>query len=331
MESISSPNTNSVMAKGEQSPIRDSISWLVYIIVRIFFGILNMIPLSLRLPLLTRVIRFIFFFLPKYQKVSRINLRLAFPDHTEEQLDEIISGTYSSIARLLVDFGRLHTLDSEWFDTNVSVPNLELMERLKAEYPDVGTLLATGHLGSFELMAYSAGYYGYPMSYVVRNFKMKKLDEWWKSVRERDGNTVVDRKGAFKKVVTDLRNRRNVGILFDQNVRSSFAVFVDWFGRKAATTKALGLAALRTGAPIVVAGITFDPDKGYTIHLEDCNCKDIVDSDRSQEEKVLLITERATRLYEEMIYRSPKEWFWMHRRWKTAPFGVSEDFYDKVG
>lgn len=305
------------------------VSWFAYLFARVFFFFLALLPIRVRLVAVEIFLRCVTAFIPGYRRVSRKNLALAFPNESEEWRNEVLSRSYASLARVVVDFGRLHQLAPEWFDRHVSVPNIALMKRLDEEYPQTGILIATGHLGSFELMAYSAGHYGYPLSYVVRNFKLDKLDQWWKSVRERNGNKVLDRKGAFKKIVRELRSGRNVGVLFDQNVRRSFAVFVEWFNRPAATTKALGLAALRTGAPIVVASITHSGDDNYTIHLVQCDYSDLRTSPGTADEKVLIITERISKIYEDMIRASPAEWFWMHRRWKTVPFGMQENFYSR--
>ena len=125
-----------------------------------------------------------------------------------------------------------------------------------------------------------------------------------------------------------LKSGMDVGVLFDQNITRNHALFVDWFGRPAATTKALALAALKTEAPIfVVALIQKDVDRNF-YECGECNCSDIYSNTvLSKNEKLLQITESLVRRYESLILKNPESWFWMHRRWKTAPEGNAEDFY----
>jgi KDO2-lipid IV(A) lauroyltransferase len=183
-----------------------------------------------------------------------------------------------------------------------------------------GMLIATGHLGSFELLAHYAALIGYPMSFVVRNSKMPHFDKWWRSKREANGNHVISRRGAFREVVQRLEDQQNVGILFDQNVRQSHAVFVDWFGVPAATTKTVALAALRTRCMVGVASVSYTGDERYQISFEEFDFAELyVDTQLTNEEKVLEITRTLSECYQEMIKRSPHEWFWMHRRWRTRP------------
>ena len=125
-----------------------------------------------------------------------------------------------------------------------------------------------------------------------------------------------------------LKRGQDVGILFDQNVTRSNALFIDWFGKPAATTKAVAHAALKTRAPVfIIALIVIETDR-YFYECINCDCSDIYDNeDLSKTEKLVLITTRMVRHYEDLIRKYPESWFWMHRRWKTVAEGDSEDFY----
>src|SRR5258708_15958597 len=59
------------------------------------------------------------------------------------------------------------------------------------------------------------------------------------------------RQGAVRKVLRELAANHGVALLIDQHLHTPDAVYVDFFGRPAATTSALAALALRTGAPVV--------------------------------------------------------------------------------
>ena len=68
-------------------------------------------------------------------------------------------------------------------------------------------------------------------------------------LRGRLGLTVIVKNEAFRLVPQALAAGRVVALIADQNMRKR-GVFIDFFGRAAATAKGPSLFALRTGAPV---------------------------------------------------------------------------------
>ena len=96
----------------------------------------------------------------------------------------------------------------------------------------------------------------------------------------------------------------------------------------AATSKALAVAALRYEALVLVATLNHLEGDNYQIEVSECDFSELyADQALSAEQKVQLITQRASQEFEKFIVNAPHAWFWMHRRWKTTPTGVPEDFY----
>ncbi|MDC0358873.1 lysophospholipid acyltransferase family protein [Oligoflexia bacterium] len=299
---------------------RQLMDLAVYLIVRGSIAFLNILPLAVRILIIVTLIRIVTFFIPRYFRIAMRNLQLAFPDKDNAWRENIIQRSYYSLARLIVDAARLQHLDEEWVRTHIEFEALEEYKQLKAETAGKGILIATGHLSSFELLSFGGALLGFPLNFIVRNFKSPLLDRWWISIREKHGNKVIDRSGAYKKIVKSLQAGRDVGILFDQNVTRKHAVFVDFFGKPAATTFALGQAALRTKAVVVVAAIEYLGIEKYRIHWVKLDFSDLYgDANLNRRQKILKITEAVTNAWEQMIRRSPESWFWMHRRWKTEP------------
>ncbi|NDC36764.1 MAG: hypothetical protein EBZ48_01795 [Proteobacteria bacterium] len=280
-------------------------------------------PTSCSTSRLTSVVRLAYVLVPKLRRVSEENLTLAYPDHDATWRAALLERSYGSLGRVLVDFARLPSLDAAWVAAHIEFPAKARFEELMRSSNGKGLLIATGHLGSFELLAHCAPLHGHPMSFVVRNSKLPRVDAWWRAMREANGNQVISRKGAFREVVQRLESGQNVGVLFDQNVRAKHAVFVDWFGRKAATTKTVALAALRTECRVAVAGVRYLGDERYSIEYEDFNFEALYrDGTVTADEKVYRMTAQLAASYQKIIERSPHEWFWMHRRWRTRPEAV---------
>jgi KDO2-lipid IV(A) lauroyltransferase len=296
--------------------------------LRVVCGLLRLLPPRVGEAFVAAVLRIFLCVVPRYGDIARRNLELAFPEASESWRAARFAESVRSLARVLVDFARLPRLDRGWVERHVDVPFLTRFKEIKRAHPGRGVVIATGHLGSFELLAHSIALLGHPLSFVVRNFTLPRVDAWWTASREASGNRVIGRRGAFKDIVRDLQTGRDVAVLFDQNVTRNHAVFVPWFGIPAATTRAVALAALRTESPVVVAGVGYRGDDRYEVLAEECNFSALyAATDISTEEKVLRMTADMAGRYVEMIRRYPGEWFWMHRRWKTRPEGEAEDVY----
>lgn len=298
--------------------------------VRGIFAFLSLLPYGFAILLVFSIVRLILFFMPRYRMIAYKNLQLAFPDKTASQQYQIIKDSCKSLARLIVDFARFRRFTPEWINQHIEFPPEKVLAKVRSkERGKPGIIFATGHLGSFELLAYGAAMQGFPMGFIVRNFKNLKLDKWWNGQRELSGNKVISRRGAFKVIFDMISNGEHIGILFDQNVTLKHAVFVNFFGRQAATTRTVGLVAARTKAPVMVVSMTHKGDDYYKINLHECDFNALYqDENIDMDSKVLAITQEVSKIYEEMIRSSPGEWFWMHRRWKTSPPGVPEDFYN---
>jgi len=301
---------------------------LVCLLVRGAFFLLNLLPVSARVSLASALIRAYIFFRPSYRSVAHKNLELAFPDKDSAWRERTIKRSCYSLARVIVDFARMHKIDTAWVNEHVKFLKGNRFSEIKASRPEQPVILVGGHIGSFELLPYIYAISGHPMGYIVRNFKARKLDEWWNSVREKKGNQIINRKGGFKGVLKHLRAGKDVGLLIDQNVRNDHAVFVQLFGHPAATTKTLGIAALKSGGPVIVTCMIYCGGDKYEVISSECDLHQIYESEEiSRDEKVKRATQLVTDVYEKMIREYPDQWFWFHRRFRTTPAGEAESFY----
>jgi Kdo2-lipid IVA lauroyltransferase/acyltransferase len=304
------------------------MNYLVYILVRLLVFAIGSLPRNLALIGISFLAKSVIFILPRYKKIALKNIAQVFPEKSNKEKNDILNDSYLELARLIYDFARIPKLSKEWVEQHIEKPELEVLQKLSRERVRPGIMIATGHLGSFELLAYVSAVNGFPMSFVVRNFPNELLDNWWNSRRNVFGNKVIDRKGAVYSVIEALQKGEDVGILFDQNVKKNHAVFVNFFGRPAATTKTLAMVALRNKAPIMVASLKHKGEDSYKVNCEFCELESVYsDEGMSNDEKVLKITQIVSDVYAGMIRKDPAAWFWFHRRWKTAPEGEREDFY----
>jgi len=130
------------------------------------------------------------------------------------------------------------------------------------------------------------------------------------------GAEVIYKQQAAKRILQSLRAKEIVVILIDQNVLRSQAVFVDFFGKPAATTPSLAAFFLRTKSPLLPAFCY--PTSSNTYHIEILQPLQIDLSDEYDQD-VLKITQICTKIIESQIRKNPYHWLWFHNRWKTRP------------
>ncbi len=306
--------------------MKTCLNYIAFLLVRGLFWLLGLLSQRARVLLFGGVFRLIFLVVPRVRSTILTNLSIAFPNLDEEWRRSLMRRNATEMGRLLADTIRLSSLDAAWVERHVQIPILS--RYVAAHASGKGVLVATGHLGSFELLGHAIGLVGHPLAAIARKFKSPQLDKWWTGLREARGNRIIDRTGAFKAMVRTIESGTSVAMLFDQNVKINHAVFVDWFGKPAATTRAFALAVVKTRAPVFVASIRYVGDDRYVVDANECDFTAVLDDTTlSDEERIRIITDEVSRRYCDMIRAFPEGWFWLHRRWKTRPQGEPERVY----
>jgi KDO2-lipid IV(A) lauroyltransferase len=178
-----------------------------------------------------------------------------------------------------------------------------------------GVLLFSAHFGNWEIASLAASRHG-RLNVVARPLDNALLEQDLVRFRNSLGAHVISKFQAARPVLQSLRRNEIVAILIDQNVLLSQAVFVDFFGRPAATTPALASFFLHAGCPLLpifcypAASFSYRVRVGEPVSFE-------ISGDPEQD--VLKITQRCTKMIESEIRENPELWFWFHNRWRTRP------------
>lgn len=178
-----------------------------------------------------------------------------------------------------------------------------------------GGLIFTAHFGNWEVAAEAVAALA-PLNVVARPLDNPLAEAELTRFRKRLGARVISKFQAAKPILQALRRNELVAILIDQNVLRSQAIFVDFFGRPAATTPGLASFHLRARSPLIPVFCLPGPRSAYRVRIGEpleFNPSGDIDSD------VLKITQACTKMIETEIRKNPGLWFWFHNRWKTRP------------
>ena len=254
----------------------------------------------------------------EHRRVAFDNLAAAYGDTmTEKDRRRLVGRVFSHFGMVAVDCLLMRWLTVRDLDALVVHDGVENLR--KAFLKGRGVFVFSGHYGNWEMVALTQGWLGYPMAMVTRPLDNPLLERLLLEGRTRSGNAVVHKRSAVKGILKALRDAWCVAIVIDQDTRGTDHVFVDFFGRPAATTPALGLLALKTGAPIVPAFGTPLPDGRYRIsYLPEVPVQELAVTG-SRDGDVKAVTQACTAIIESQVRARPECWLWMHKRWKSRP------------
>lgn len=255
-----------------------------------------------------RVVRF-------RRDVLDANLLQAFPHEDQEWRDRVAVASWQHLVRETILAFRAGRYTPEEV-RRVAVVETGLEGFLEDVRQGRGVVMVTGHLGSWEMGGARVAAEGVPVSAVVQVQRNQLFDRELRRTRRALGMSVMSKQEAPRGVLRALRNGAMAGLVADQNVVSG-GIFVDFFGKPAATARGPALFALRSGAPLWVgaAFYTGGDEPRYRVRLQRVDVPTTGDLDVD----VRAMTEAYTRVLEGWIREAPEQYFWLHKRWKTRP------------
>jgi KDO2-lipid IV(A) lauroyltransferase len=244
---------------------------------------------------------------PRLRRIATKNLTMAGFANPQP----IADGVFLSIARLLKTFARLPRLTPQNISTLIRYDGLDNFKTALAR--NRGVLVATAHLGNWELSAFSHSWMTAPMHIVVRPLDNPRLDAFVERYRALSGNHIIEKKDAARGILKALKSGDAVGILIDQNTTLDQGVFIDFFGRKACAGTAFAKLAHHSEAAVVPGfALWSDDEQRYILRFY---------PEIPMSGDVAADTQRIHAQLESVIREYPDQWLWIHRRWKTRPPG----------
>jgi len=250
----------------------------------------------------------------RHVQIAVDNLRHAFPEWTGERLRRTARRVYVHFGRVLLDI-----LWMQWRSREQILPLLEFVGREHmdaATAEDRGILFCTAHLGNWEIQAIAHAWIYRPVSVVARPLDNPALDARLCTFRQMSGNVVIYKQKALAQMLRAIRGHGGVAVIVDQNVQAQDGIFVDFFGRPAATTTVAAAVALKTGCSLLPVHTELQPDGRYRLFYDP---PVVVERTGDRDADIASITQEIARRTESWVRATPEQWLWMHRRWKTRP------------
>ena len=293
-----------------------------YLVFRIIVCIVGSLPTRASVWLAEAVAGFVHFVLPR--KLSRYNVaaenvRTAFPEYSEQQVDQTIYGMWVHLFRMVVEI--VHIPQKVRLYNCADVMRFRNRDQIvNAMCSGRPVMMLAGHFGNWEMANCSNGSFGFPMGVVARDLDNPFLHGWFERFRRHTGHRTISKNGGTAEMVQTMENRGILGLLGDQDAGRR-GLFVDFFGKPASTFKSIALLAMQHNAVICVGYGRRLPDdfrKHRWVRYE-IGCEAVIDPQEIEADDLMLeITRQYTAALERIVRLAPEQYFWVHRRWKTV-------------
>jgi KDO2-lipid IV(A) lauroyltransferase len=252
------------------------------------------------------------------------HLRIAFHDRDSAWRRRVARGSYRHFAREAVMTIRFPSMGKGEILRRTRVVGFEALREASAA--GHGAIVISGHLGNWEVAAAAMAARGVPMDVAAHLQNNPLFYRHMVGLRDRLGLTVITKNEAFRKVPQALAAGRVVALIADQNIKKR-GVFVNFFGRPAATAKGPALFALRTGAPVFLGVAVREPGhpSRYRVTIEPIPVVEGPPGAAAATDAVRRFTQQHVSRLEAHVRETPAQYFWQHRRWKTRPEPGSEN------
>ena len=253
----------------------------------------------------------------KEHRLGRENLRAAFPEQSDAEIEKILAGVWDNLGRLAIEFAHL----DEFHPAGLGPPSadvitysavaLERCERLMKS--GKATIGFAAHLANWELPALGAKLMGIKSAVLFRRPNIASISNAIVKLRAPlMGELIPTGLDAPVKLARLLQSGVHVGMLVDQHYTRGLEV--TFFGRPCKVNPLIALLARQTGCAIHGVRMVRQPD-GNSFWGE---ITDPIEPARDAQGRVDIrgTMQTITSVVEGWVREYPEQWLWLHRRWR---------------
>ncbi|MCW9040217.1 MAG: lauroyl acyltransferase, partial [Rhodospirillales bacterium] len=212
----------------------------------VLYGLARMLPLDAASGLGARVGRWIGPHMSTTKR-ARANLRMAYPEKTEDEVETIIAAMWDNVGRTVFEFPHATGLDILGDPDRFEIVGREHVDAMRTDGKP--GIFVSGHLANWEIMGVAGARLDLPVSLIYR----EPDNPWLRGVfsaRKPHPESELIPKGTegARQTMRLLKDGGHLGILVDQKMNDGIAV--PFFGRDAMTAPAVAQLAMRFNCPL---------------------------------------------------------------------------------
>lgn len=283
---------------------------LAYIIVYPFLWLISLLPFRILYAISDFVFIFVYYVFGYRRKVVTSNMKLCFPEKTDQEIATIRKKFYHHFCDMLLESIKSITVSEKEIIKRYVFTNVDDIHQLEKENKSI--VLMMGHYGSWEwifILQKHINYIGYA---VYKQLSNKYFDKLVKRIRARYNSYLITTKETLPTLLRAKRNNELTfnGFVFDQSPKLGKAMYwQDFMGVKVPVHVGAEILAKR----LDMATLFLKVKKVKRGHYE-ATFMDIIRNPKSYDNYV--ITDMSLKRVEEQINEAPEFYLWTHKRWK---------------
>lgn len=295
--------------------LRNAQYWLIAQAVLSLLSVLRRLPPDRALDFADRAARRVGPWLGRH-RVAMDNLRRAFPEKTEAELQTIASDMWANMARLAAEYvfiDQLFDFDpAKQGSGRVEVNGVEIFDRLRDE--NKPHIFFTGHTGNFELLPVGAAAFNLQVTALFRPPNNPYLAEHLFSTRRATmGELLASKSGVAFALARVLERGGNIGVLVDQKFHRG--VRTTFFGRECETSPLVPKLARQYDCDVYPARCVRLPGNRFRLDVFE---KLELPRDEKGSVDVTRTAQLLNDTVEAWVREYPGQWMWFHKRWKLS-------------
>lgn len=251
----------------------------------------------------------------KEQKIARANIKAAFPEKSDAEVEMILTGMWDNLGRLVAE-----AFNIEWvtaFDektgqrARITGSGREHLEALKEKKQSA--IIFSAHLANWEVVpTIGASGVGVQSTILYRSASSEQANEVLAPIRGgRTHKLISSKRGATWNLAEAFQRGETIGLMMDQ--RAGEGIPVEFFGRPAMTNPILARLARVFDVPVYGVRVIRLPDSRF--HVEMTPAIDLPRDKRGRVD-VAAATRKINQIIEGWVREHPEQWLWVHDRWK---------------
>ena len=289
---------------------------LVYYLVFALWYLLSLLPLRL-LYVFSDILYYPLYYCFRYRrKVVRENLANSFPGETEEEIIETEKKFYHFLCDYMVETIKLFTMSKKEMRRRMTFGGVREIVRKMEEENKTFCFVYLGHYCNWEWIA-SLPYWcpeDVLCGQIYHPLYNKAMDKLFLRLRNHFGGECIAMKETLRRIIELKRAKQKtiIGFISDQAPKwNSIHHWTSFFHRETPVFIGTERIGKQVDALIYYADVK-RTKRGY-YH---CEFKQLATD--AKEVPDYELTDKYTRLLEEMITNYPEFWLWSHKRWKRT-------------
>lgn len=274
--------------------------------LRALIGGFKLIPYPQRIRAMGWLVERVMAPIAGFDRRVRDNLHLTSPDLTETEVRHLCRAVPNNAGRSLIELYSGQSFIDHARAAEIDGPGLKALQEAR----DAGrpVILMTGHFGNYDAARAKLISMGFEMGALYRRMANPYFHEHYRETISAIGTPMFEqgRRGMIE-MVRHLKQGGTIAIVGDLHVQEG--VELDFFGQPALTSTVPAELALKQDAALIPVYAIRKPDG---LNFEIVMHEPITHSDP------VTMTQEINDGLEELVREHMDQWFWIHRRWKSA-------------